>query len=405
MDKKQKIELLFVFLLLLIGAGYMEYGNHWIGENGKIPRKPFGEGKQDMELLLSADDEFENYCYTLTVEEQKVTKKQAEQYLEQAKQEIDATFGGQKASWNHITRSVSIKDAYADGNVRADWFFDKYKYIDDEGNIIETEITDEGELISAEVTLTCGSYRQIYTFPFMVYPRELSASEQLIKKIDKNILDQQSQEGQAYVKLPSEIDGVSLRWSEAREHLILKVMLLEGVILAMLPLVLSSRKKQAIKRRQDALLLDYPEMVSKLNVLVGAGMTTKQAWHTISAQYINKRNKDAIRNSLVYEEMIKTDREIRDGESERNAYQRFGERIGISTYHRFVRLLVQNLQKGNRGICELLEQETESAFAERRLLAKRLGEEAGTKMLFPMMLMMGIVMAIVMVPALIGFSV
>jgi 1,4-dihydroxy-2-naphthoate octaprenyltransferase len=47
--------------------------------------------------------------------------------------------------------------------------------------------------------------------------------------------------------------------------------------------------------------------------------------------------------------------------------------------------------------------ETETAFEERRTLARKLGEEAGTKMLFPLMLMMGIVMAIVLMPAIFEF--
>ena len=37
--------------------------------------------------------------------------------------------------------------------------------------------------------------------------------------------------------------------------------------------------------------------------------------------------------------------------------------------------------------------------------AKRYGEEAGTKLLFPMMLMLGIVMVILLVPAVLAFQI
>lgn len=53
----------------------------------------------------------------------------------------------------------------------------------------------------------------------------------------------------------------------------------------------------------------------------------------------------------------------------------------------------------------LLEQEAEEAFEERKNSAKKLGEEAGTKLLFPMLLMLGIVIAIIMVPALLSFQI
>ena len=101
--------------------------------------------------------------------------------------------------------------------------------------------------------------------------------------------------------------------------------------------------------------------------------------------------------------MLVTSHEIQDGIGERIAYQRFGERTGVNEYHRLSRLLVQNLQKGSRSICSVLEDEAENAYEQRRLLAKKIGEEAGTKMLVPLMLMMIIVIAIVIVPATLSF--
>ena len=48
---------------------------------------------------------------------------------------------------------------------------------------------------------------------------------------------------------------------------------------------------------------------------------------------------------------------------------------------------------------QLLEEEVSAAFEERKNLAKKSGEEAGTNMLFPMMMMFGIFIVIIMVPA------
>ena len=52
---------------------------------------------------------------------------------------------------------------------------------------------------------------------------------------------------------------------------------------------------------------------------------------------------------------------------------------------------------------ELLEQESEKAFEERKHIAKKLGEEASTKMIFPLIIMMAIVMAIIIAPSIIDF--
>ena len=47
----------------------------------------------------------------------------------------------------------------------------------------------------------------------------------------------------------------------------------------------------------------------------------------------------------------------------------------------------------------ILEKESLEAMEQRKERALQLGEMAGTKLLFPMMLMLGIVMAVIMVPA------
>ena len=59
----------------------------------------------------------------------------------------------------------------------------------------------------------------------------------------------------------------------------------------------------------------------------------------------------------------------------------------------------QNLRKGTRGMTQVLKAESIQAFEERKARAKRLGEEAGTKLLLPMFLMLAIVLVIVIVPA------
>ena len=53
---------------------------------------------------------------------------------------------------------------------------------------------------------------------------------------------------------------------------------------------------------------------------------------------------------------------------------------------------------------KILEVEAVESFEERKELAKRIGEEAGTKLLFPMILMLLIVLVIVIVPAFLSFK-
>ena len=146
-------------------------------------------------------------------------------------------------------------------------------------------------------------------------------------------------------------------------------------------------------------------MIHKLALLMGAGMTVRMAWEHIVKDYREKLKEKRIYKKYVYEEMTETYYQLNSGVSEINAYIEFGTRCDTKEYLKFSSLIVQNLRKGSKEIVKLLEMEAIDAFEERKNMAKKYGEEAGTKMLFPMIVMLVVVMGIIMLPAVMAFSV
>jgi hypothetical protein len=160
-----------------------------------------------------------------------------------------------------------------------------------------------------------------------------------------------------------------------------------------------------MKKRKDQMLFDYPEIINKFTLLVNAGMTIKQAWSKIAEDYFQKSGEKSINKRYAYEEMLVTVHELKLGIPEETAYEQFGRRAGVLPYIKLSSLIAQDLKKGNKGLTELLGREALEAFEERKDLAKRLGEEAGTKLLLPMMIMLIIVFLIIMIPAFSAFSI
>ena len=101
----------------------------------------------------------------------------------------------------------------------------------------------------------------------------------------------------------------------------------------------------------------------------------------------------------MYEEMRYTLNELMNGRPESECYEAFGRRCESPVYRKFGMLLSQNLRKGTRGLTNLLQREAQEAFEERKNIAKKLGEEAGTKLKIPLFLMLAVVFVIVTVPA------
>lgn len=403
-NKKRWMEVGIVCLLFLFLAGYVETSEHRLNDKNEIIRGEEGNRDELVELTVDAGELLEAYDYDITVPAIGITKEKAGEYFEQAKREIDDSFFSGEETAECVTTNIHMKETYADGLVKAEWNLDHYDVVDIEGEILSDEIPGDGALVQASAELSCGDEKEEYVFSFMVYPRVLTETEQLLADIQKAVEREGAHKGKNVFTLPKAVDGVQLEWKEKKEHLVYKVLFFEIVILILLRFVMIERTKAAEKERRDQMSLDYCEVVSKLLILLGSGMSLKQSWNRISAQYLEKRKKKTISERYIYEEMLTTNYEIGDGESERIAYEKFGVRTNLGSYQRLVRILIQNLQTGSRGLCELLEQESVDAMEERKAFVRKLGEEAGTKMLLPLVLMLGIVIVIIMVPAMMSFK-
>lgn len=292
MQKKKCVEIAIVCVLLLFLAGYLEASERNINSKNQVIRGSPGEYDQEVELQLDAGDVVKNYDYTLMVPAADVTKEEADKYFDAAKEEISKSFYAEGDDENAVTLPVNMQTSYQNGMVKAELTLDSYRLVDVDGVIIEEAVSQNGSLERATVQLTCGNYKQEYVFSFMVYPRVLSESEKILKGVKEAIDKDAKKEGNQLLTLPKEVNGVSLRWSEAKRHLVIKMLFFEVIVLVLLYFVRIEREKTKRKERQDQMMLDYSEVVSKLLILMGAGMSLKQSWNTISARYSDKRKKN-----------------------------------------------------------------------------------------------------------------
>lgn len=76
--------------------------------------------------------------------------------------------------------------------------------------------------------------------------------------------------------------------------------------------------------------------------------------------------------------------------------------INKRDYTRFMSILIQSIKNGNKELKNILTMEVQDALYERKQRAKKLGEEAATKLVLPLMMMLSVVMIIIMVPAFMG---
>ncbi len=161
-------------------------------------------------------------------------------------------------------------------------------------------------------------------------------------------------------------------------------------------------KKQEEKKLSEKLRKSYPWFVNEMLLLLGAGMQVKHIFALMEAECEESMEQGDERVPLV-KEISRAKYAIDNGMSEEQAYYQLGRRLKLSCYIKLMTLLEQNVTKGTKGLTAIFETEEMAALEERKNMAKRYGEEAGTKLLGPMILLLLVVMLVIMIPAFMSF--
>lgn len=390
-----KVILAFVILILI--AVIRDITAETTISDGHIKRGQMGQKKDEVELELSVEGILENHPYLLEIEPVFPTKEEAETYLAEAIERIEEDF-------SQVEEKIPLKEEYLEGKVKAEWSFSPFGVVDADGNVNREKLLEERSILQAQVELNCGNYEKYYEFSFVLETPQVSESERLMEEIESQIEKQNETEGKALLQLPTQVNGKTVAWSEKREYLTPQILLLEGLALVLIGVFSRKKQQEDQKKKVAKMEEDYPDIVNQLALLLGVGMTARQAWNRLGSLYLFKRKSKKTEERSVYEAILRMNGRFAEGESERSVYQQFCEEIPATCYHKLMRILLGNLEKGTKGLSLRLEEESKRAFEQRILLAKKRGEEASTKMLVPLMLMMMLVMGIVMLPAIVQFQ-
>lgn len=364
----------------------------------KLQRPDYGEGNRTEALKAEIDGE-EVQTFEITVRERAYTEAEKQQRLDAAISELDGILQGENASLDEVRQDLVLPETLGAGAVEVSWTTVPYGVIDESGRLLGSEDVD-GVLVEIQGTLTCSGKEALYTAYAKVFPQEMPKEEQLHQSILNELSCEDAENGsEAVLKLPVMVDGKQLYWLYGKENPAPKVLGLTALVIVVIWVGMDHQVHRQAEARQTQLLLDYPDLLWKLAMLLGAGMSMKGAFLRLAGQY--QREKKGIR--YVYEELTCACYEMQSGIPEAEAYERFGRRCQLPEYIRLGTVLSQNLRKGTKGLNAMLEQEAAASLTERKNNARKLGEKAGTKLLFPMLLMLGIVLVILMVPAFLSF--
>lgn len=393
--KKKIIIILVASAVLSFALFLME--NVFTDSEAVVTRNTYGEGEKVTEYEVTIEGETEE---TLQIEvgEQEYSHREIQKLFREVMDKLDKVILGENESFDRVEKDLNLVTSLEEYPVQIQWQLDSYSVMNLYGEIQEKNLVEEGTLVELRGTISYKEEEAIYVQYAQVYPLTRKGLDKLLYEIGEEVrqLEEESRQAESFT-LPEEVDGKKLEWGLKKESRWYYVLLLGIVLCVYLVYREHERAKQEIRRRKEELLRDYPGIISKFTMLLSTGTTVRGAWEKIVQNY--ERQKEGLGTHVVYEEMATTLREMQGGVSEAEAYERFGKRCGVTAYVKFGTLLSQNLRKGSKGISDILRMEAIQSFENRKSTAKRLGEEAGTKLLMPMIGMLAVVFIIVMVPA------
>jgi hypothetical protein len=96
---------------------------------------------------------------------------------------------------------------------------------------------------------------------------------------------------------------------------------------------------------------------------------------------------------------------MESGTAEIEAYRRIGKRGKHKDFRKLSLMLSENIRRGTGRMIELLENEAIEAENREMNNLKKEGEMISTKLMFPLMGMLLVILVILLVPAIVGISI
>lgn len=402
LDKRQVICVSLGIILALV-VTFVEKQDTVLTKGNGLERNTYGQGETQQEILVEGLLA-KKVPLAVRIGERRYTKEQAADAIHMAAEELSAQIAGGNESLEQVQSRLELVTWLDKYGISVRWQPDDTELISASGEVFNSGCPESGRETFLTATLKAGEYAEDYIYRVNVLPPGRTQEEKELAAFENFLMEKEEEQKYSEVFiLPEEFEGKTLTYSADRGRSSLMFPLLGILAAILLPLKDRQREQEAKKKRECQMMMDYSEILSRLVVFLGAGLPVRKAWAKIVEDY--RRTEEKAGKRAAYEEMAAAYYLMQRGVPEIRAYSEFGNRCRVLPYRKLAGILEQNVKNGSKSLTPVLEAEMEAAFEQRKNLARRLGEEASTKLLLPLFMMLLIVMVMITVPAFLAFGI
>lgn len=163
------------------------------------------------------------------------------------------------------------------------------------------------------------------------------------------------------------------------------------IFIVLIPFVMFKNIQNKWIHKQQCIRLELPIVLSKLLMLIEAGETLQRALQFTVPQH----RKD----HPLYTELSRILHRLKQQVPLLQALEECSQRCPVKEMRWFIQALSLNYRRGGEQLSQTLRELSERLWSERQATARILGEEASSKLLFPMILLFVAVLIVVATPA------
>lgn len=405
-QKKKKRWMIGLIVVGIVSALYVHGGSQKekrLLDGNLLVRNVWDAGNYQVDLNVKTKEWDHSFSYL--VKEKAYTREEAEQLYRKFAGELPSLICGGNQTLQEVTEDLKLANAYKDYPFMVSWSSTDQDRVSSRGKVNRKGLEDEGQWVTlhALVREVDTGLEQELTLKVFLAPEKLSEEELFFRRVEESVISMDKvSEQKEIVTLPVSVEGKELTWKETKQDHSIFILLLFGAASLFVGRAMDHDLQKADRKRLKELQKEYPEFAGRLRLYLCAGMTARNAFGRVAQDYAERTGKK--KRLFLESEMKIACNQLSNGLPEAQVYQEWGARCGEMRYRRLGFLLSVQLKQGNDRLLQLLEQEADVAREDQRNQARKEGEEAGTKLLFPMILILIMVMLLVLLPAYVDFG-
>lgn len=412
-DRKRKtlslylmIILLFIFLSVI--GFLLQLNNNELLRT--IPRPEHGEPQTSLPINVHAkyEDTTIRKNIHLKIRQPQLTESEKIEKIKNLKSQLETIILGNNDDLKHVTEALNLIQRHHGSGATIVWNSHNTKVIKNTGEIDLINAKGE-EAIVLEAALTVDGYTEAWRTIVSINSdgNKADYKKTLASRLEESIdLISRSSDSKHLILPVSLGDQIYLEWRRQNSFSFATLIIIFCFGLVFIYLNRFKKIDKEIKERNNSIVNQLPDFVNKLVLLLNAGIVVSTAISKIAedhgSTYAQNRatNSKKMKGWNLYNELYEIEKRVKQTNvSMINELNEFSKRSGLRELIRVSTIISENINKGS-SLSEKLEAEGELLWLSRKKKAEEKGRLAETKLTFPLVILLLVLVMITIAPAL-----